>query len=177
MPNKNYSVVRLDDIKSRHVGRNYSVRVPDTFTAENPLQNGNVVTIDKREVGNLDVHTVKEPVAGDSVVLIAEVALVYDNKRDTTEKDFFMVGGEVVRGYELSKHDLISISKQGFVDPTATFAEGETVVPSGYKLDKGAAGATGTVFTVVKEEKVGGWLAVGATQAGTDYVILEVTQV
>ena len=168
----NYSVVRLDDLKSRHVGRNYSVRVPVGKT----LENGNVAKVLKREVDNLDVHTIEEATAGDSVILIAEVALVYDNNRIGTglEKNFIMKEGEVVRGYELAVHDLVSVSLEGFVTEPA---EGDIIVPNGFKLDKGSAPATGTYFEVVKIEQVGGWLTIGTNQTPTKYAIMEVKQV
>ena len=167
-----YSVVRLDDIKSRHVGRNYSVRVPVGVT----LENGGVAKVVKREVNNLDVHEITTATAGDSVILIAEPAIVKNNNIIGTglEHEFKMDEGQVVRGYELAVHDLISVSLEGFVtEPN----EGEIVVPNGYKLDVGGAPATGTYFEVVKKETVGGLLAINATQSPTVYAVLEVKQV
>lgn len=164
------SVLRLDN----KLQETYSVRVP----VGQEFENGFVAKLGDVEKANLDVRGVATPASGDSIVIIGNPAIVYDNNRIGTglENEYFMKADEVVRAYKPEVNKLISVSLEGFV---AEPAEGDIVAPAGgYKLAVNATPAT-TGFTakVVKIEIVGGALAVNATQAPTTYAILEVLSV
>ncbi|RKJ73021.1 hypothetical protein D7X33_20950 [Butyricicoccus sp. 1XD8-22] len=164
------SVLRLDN----KLQDTYSVRVP----AGQEFENGFVAKLGDVEKANLDVHGVTAPASGDSIVIIGNPAIVYDNNRIGTglENEYFMKADEVVRGYKPEVNKLVSISLEGFATEPA---EGDIVTANGtYKLDVNATpAATGFQAKVVKIETVGGALAVNATQTATTYAVLEVLSV
>lgn len=161
------SVVRLDN----KLLKPYSVRIP---VGAGEIENGFIAKLSEVEKGNLDVRGITAPAAGDSIVIIAEDAIVYDNNRVGTgmENEFFMKEGQVVRAYKPEENNLVSVSLEGFATEPS---EGDLVGANGsYKLDVVVgAPATGTYFKVVKLESVGGALAVNATQSATVYAVLE----
>ena len=164
------SVVRLDSVQAVYKGGTYSVK------ASADLENGFIGKLGAIDPLNLDVRTLGVGASGDTVVLVANPAVVKDNGVGKGfENEYFMPEGEVVRAYQLREHDVVSISAEGFgIVPTAV---GDIVAPSGYQLEKVAsAPATGTALKVVKIEKVGGALSLNVTQSGTTYYVLEVIQ-
>lgn len=164
------SVLRLDN----KLQETYSVRVP----VGQEFENGFVAKLGDVEKANLDVRGVAAPASGDSVVIIGNSAIVYDNNRIGTglESEYFMKADEVVRAYKPEVNKLISVSLEGFVTEPA---EGDIVAAAGgYKLKTTATPpATGFKAKVVKLETVGGALAVNVTQTATTYVVLEVLSV
>ena len=166
------SVLRLDN----KLQNTYSVRVP----ANQTFENGFVAKLGDVEKANLDVRGVSGATKGDSVVIIGNPAIVYDNNRIGTgfENEYFMKAGEVVRAYKPEVNKLISISLEGFVTEPE---EGDIVAAAataGFKFYFAAtAPTTGSKAKVVKIETVGGALAVNATHSGTTYAVLEVLSV
>ena len=163
------SVVRLDKVKSVYTGNNYSIRI----TQE--MENGFVVKLGDIEANNRDVHEMVVPTAGDSIVLIANPAIIYDNARlgSDQEKYYYMEKDEVVRGYEIAPHDVFSVSELG-IDGTAVVGE-YVVSGDGVKLVPSDTPATeGFCAKVVRKEAVGDALALNVTHEPTNYVVLEV---
>ena len=173
MANQLRSTVKLSKIKSAFTGHVYSIR------ATQELENGFVVKLGDLEANNIEVHGMEVPAAGDSVVLIANPAIIYDNTNrlgSDQEKYYFMEANEVVRGYELSVNDVIGISKLG-IDGDAT--EGEYLVTgAGLKLVPSATPAvTGFTAKVIRFDRVGGALSLNVTHEPTEYVMFEVLSV
>lgn len=167
----NKSVVRLDNVKSVYTGHNFSVRA----TVE--LENGFVGALGDVEVNNRDVHALEAPGTGDSIVLIANPALIYDNARlgSGAENKYFMEAGECVRAYEIAKHDTFSVSQEG-INGTAVVGQYVTA-DAGYKLTPAATKpATGFAAKVVRFDTVGGAFSLNTIQTPTVYAVLEVIQ-
>lgn len=165
------SVLRLDN----KLTKTYSVRIP---TGAGEIENGFVGKLGEVEKDNLDVRGVTKPASGDSIVFFGNPAIVYDNARVGSgfENQYFMKEGEVVRAYKPEVNKLVSVSLEGFATEPS---EGDLVAANGtYKLDVAlSAPPTGFHAKVVKIEKVGGALAVNATQSATTYAVLEVLSV
>lgn len=167
------SVVRLDD--PRFAGRDadvFSVR------ANTELENGFVGKLGEIEKDNRDVRALETPAAGDSLVLIANPAIVYDNARlgSGLEKNYSMKAEEVVRAYDLKPTYVFSVSEEG-IEGTAT-EDGYVVAGAGNKLvavDEKPE-TTGFIGKVVRKEVVGGALAVNVTQTPTNYVVIDTIQ-
>lgn len=169
MANQLRSTVRLDDVKSVYTGHVFSVR------AGAELENGFVVKVGDIEANNRDVREAVAPVAGDSVAVIAQPAIVYDNARLGTgqEKYFYINQDEVVNAYEVQKGDIFSVSELG-VNGTAVVGE-YLITGAGYKLVPSATPATsGFTAKVVRFDTVGGALSLNVTQSPTKYVVLDV---
>ena len=164
------SVIRIDN----NLNQVFSVRIQ---AGAGEYENGFVGKLGNYEENNLDVQALEQATAGDSIVVVANPAIVYDNARLGTglETDYFMTEGEVVRAYVPEVGKLLSISLDGFkVEP----AKGNIIVPDGKQLTVAAeAPATGTYFEVVKIEKVGGALALNVTNGGTTYAVLKTKRV
>lgn len=166
------SIVRLDDYRFPN-GDVFSVR------AKVELENGFVGKLGEVEEGNRDVRALETPTAGDSLVLIANPALVYDNARlgSGDETNYFMEAGEVVRAYGLRPTMKFSVSEEGI---NGTAVEGEYIIAgAGHKLEASATipeGATGFVGKVIRKDVVGGALAVNVTQTPTTYVVIDTIQ-
>lgn len=163
-----HSVLRLDN----KLKETFSVRVP----VGQHFENGFIAKLGAVDENNLDVHEAATATAGDSIVIIGNPAIVYDNNRVGTgmEHEYRMEAGEVVRAYRPELNKLVSISLEGFITEPK---KGDIIIPNGYKLDVlpdlGTAPETGTYFRVVKLETVGGALAVNVTHTGTIYAVLE----
>lgn len=168
------ATVRLDD--PRFAGRDadvFSVRI----TTE--MENGFVGKLGDIEDDNRDVRALVKPEGGDSIVLIANPALVYDNARmgSSLETNYFMEAGEVVRAYKPHATYVFSVSEEA-IDGTAVKDEYVTV-DAGYKLVPLAAltgSETGFVGKVVRKEPVGGALSANVTQSPTVYVVIDTIQ-
>lgn len=162
--------VRLDKVKSVFTGHNFSIRTTEE------LENGFVVKLGDLEPENRDVHGMEAPAAGDSLVLIANPAIVYDNARRFSgdEVYYFMEEGEVVRGYELQKNDVFSITKLA-IEGDAVVGE-YLVAGAGTKLVPSATpAATGFSAKVNRFERVGGAVAsLNVDLEATEYVVMEV---
>lgn len=168
----NKSVVRLDRVNAVYYGGNtYSVR------ADVELENGFVGKLGDIEANNPDVNKLVKPAAGDSLVLIANPAMVYDNGRMGSGKEihYSMEANEVVRAYELQKHDVIGISQEGINGQSVV---GEYLVAgAGYKLVPSATlPATGFAAKVVRFDSVGGAMSINVTQTPTVYTVMEIVQ-
>lgn len=166
------STVRLDSVKSVYGGKQFSIR------AKEALENGFVVKLGDLEKGNTDVYEMETPKAKDSVVLIANPALIRDNARlgADQEKYYSMEKNEVVRAYELAERDIFSVSKLG-VEGDAK--EGEYLVTgAGLKLVPSAAPVTeGFCAKVVRFDRIGGSLALNLDHEPLEYVVLDVLNV
>lgn len=164
------SVVRLDDSRFPN-GDVFSVR----GTVE--LENGFVGKLGEIEKGNPDVRGLEAPGSGDTVVLIANPAIIYDNSRlgSGLENQYSMEASEVVRAYGLRPTFVFSVSKEG-INGTAVVGEYVTA-DAGYRLTPaGMKPANGFAAKVVRIEKIGGALSLNVTQQPTEYVVLEVVQ-
>lgn len=168
------SVVRLDD--PRFAGRDadvFSVRSDKT------LQNGFVGKLGNVEEGNRDIRALEETATGDSVVLVANPALVYDNNRlgSGHESEYEMEAKEAVRAYGLHPTYVFSVSEEA-IEGTAVVGEylvagtGNKLVP----LDTLTGSETGFVGKVVREDTVGGALALNVTQTPTKYIVIDTIQ-
>jgi hypothetical protein len=180
------SVVRLDSLKAVYNDASvHSVRVSEEF------ENGWVGHIGDVEAGNADVKALVKPKTGtedQSVVVVANPALVYDNGRMGSgfEINYFMEAGEAVRAYELTPNDILSVSKEGVQLLAADAVAGnylvtDTTASGSHKLKEIAAAdydllATKPKFAakIVRQDTVGGALAVNVTQSPTVYVVAQV---
>lgn len=164
------SVLRLDDYRFPN-GDVFSVRVKDE------VENGFVGRLGDVEDGNRDIRVLEKPVAGDSLVLIGNPAMIYDNARlgSGAEDQYFMEAGEAVTAYGLRETLKFGVSKEG-IDGTAV--EGEYLVSGdGYKLVPSATiPDTGFAAKVIREDAVGGALSLNVTQKPTVYVVVDVVQ-
>lgn len=166
------SVVRLDDYRFPN-GDVFSVR------AEDELENGFVVKLGEVEEGNRDIRKAEKPSEGDSLVLVANPALVYDNARlgSGQETHYFMEAGEAVTAYGLHPTKKFSVSEEGIEGEAVE--GGYVVAGNGYKLvavaDK-PEGTTGFIGKVVRKDLVGGALSVNVTQSPTTYVVIDTIQ-
>src|SRR6185312_8982835 len=162
------SVVRLDDYRFP-TGDVFSVKATDE------LENGFVGVLGETEADNRDVRKLEKPKAGDSLVLVANPALVYDNARlgSGLEDKYFMEAGEVVRAYGLRPTMKFGVSKEG-VNGAAKVGD-YLVAGAGWKLVPSATKpADGFAAKVIRFDTVGGALAINATQTPTVYVVVEV---
>lgn len=164
------SVVRLDD--SRFTSTDiYSVRLNDD------AENGFVVKLGDVETDNLDVRKAETPAAEDSIVLIANPAIVYDNARmgSGLETNYFMKEGEVVRAYAPKATFLFSLSEEGI---NGTAVKGEYLVTgAGNKLvPSPTIPASGFAGKVVDFETVGGRISLLAEHSPVKYAIIETVQ-
>ncbi len=165
------SIVRLDDVKSAYVGKNYSVRLPQE------AENGHFLKLGDVEANNRDVHQGVVPVAEDVLVLIADVPIIYDNNKrgSQQEKFFYMEKDAVVRGYEIQPTDKISITREG-IEGTPVIGEylvagaGQKLVPSATKPAKGFAAK------VYGFEPVGGKYSLNFDLQPSEYVQMVVEQ-
>ncbi|MCM3387325.1 hypothetical protein M3649_04150 [Ureibacillus chungkukjangi] len=164
------SVIRIDN----NLNQVFSVRLK---TGAGEYENGFVGKLGDYEENNLDVQALELATAGDSIVVVANSAIVYDNARlgKGLETEYFMAEGEVIRAYVPEAGKALSISLEGFkVEP----AKGDIIVPDGKQLTVAeTAPTTGTYFEVVKIEKVGGALALNVTNNATTYAVLKTKQV
>lgn len=164
------SVVRLDDYRFPN-GDVFSVRATEV------LENGFVGKLGEVEAGNRDIRALEKPKAGDSLVLIANPALIYDNNRmgSDVETNYFMEAGEAVRVYGLRPTMKFAVSKEGI---NGTPVVGQYLVAgAGHKLVPSATvPATGFAAKIVREEPVGGALSINLTQTPTTYVVVDVVQ-
>lgn len=166
----NKSVVRLDDSRFPNADT-FSVRA----TVE--LENGFVGKLGEIEAGNADARALETPAAGDSLVLIANPAMIYDNGRlgSGLEVNYFMEAGELVRAYNPRPTFVFGVSKEG-INGTAVVGE-YLVAGAGHKLVPSATKpATGFAAKVVREDSVGGMLTINAAQTPVVYVVVEVVQ-
>lgn len=167
------TVVELNKVQSVYFGGGHihSVRVP-----ANGLENGNVVKLGANEATEYEVRAATTATKNDKVVLIANPAIGYDEstKGSTLESNYAMEQGEVVRAYDLTIGDEISVSEEGFT--TKPTAVGDIVVASGYKLTKDTAAGTGTAFEVIGFVTKGGMLSLNVTHSPTKLIKLRVTQ-
>lgn len=164
------SVVRLDDARFPN-GDVYSVRSTEI------LENGFVGKLGDIEAGNPDVRKLEVPAAGDSLVVIANPAMIYDNARlgAGKENQYEMEAGEVVRAYGLRETFVFAISKEG-VNGTAVVGE-YLVAGAGHKLVPSATiPATGFAAKVVRKDVVGNKISLNVAQAPTEYIVLDVVQ-
>ena len=166
----NKSVVRLDDSRFPNA---------DTFSvrAEVELENGFVGKLGAIEEGNADARALETPVAGDSLVLIANPAIIYDNGRQGSglEVNYVMKAGKLVRAYNPRPTFVFGVSKEG-INGTAVVGE-YLVSGAGHKLVPSATlPATGFAAKVVREDAVGGMLTINTTQTPVVYVVMEVVQ-
>lgn len=164
------STVKLAKVKSVYTGHIHSVRL----TAE--AENGFVVKLGDIEADNIEVSGMVVPATGDGqLVLIANPALIYDNSSFSKglENKYFMETGEVVRAYELSKHDIIGISKLG-IDGEAVAGE-YLVAGDGMKLKPSAVAITdGFCAKVIRFDKVGGTPSINVATPPTEYAMMEI---
>lgn len=164
------SVVRLDDSRFPNTDI-YNVRL------KNEAENGFVGKLGEIEATNRDVRTLETPAAGDSIVLIANPAIIYDNARQGTdvESNYFMEADEVVTAYAPKPTFVFSVSEEG-IDGAAV--EGEYVIAAaGNKLAvSDTAPATGFVGKVVRFDTVGGALSLNVAQKPTRYVVIDTIQ-
>lgn len=163
-------VVRLDDYRFPN-GDVFSVR------AESELENGFVGVLGDVETENRDIRKLEPSTAGASLVLIANPALIYDNNRlgSDVETNYYMEAGEAVRAYGLRPTMKFAISREA-INGVANVGE-YLVAGAGHKLVPATeVPATGFAAKVVREEPVGGALAVNVSQEPTIYVVLDVVQ-
>lgn len=164
------SVVRLDDSRFPNT---------DIFTvrAEAILENGFVGTLGAIEAGNPDVRKLEVPKALDSLVLIANPAMIYDNGRlgSGAENMYEMTAKEAVRAYGLRKTFVFGVAKEG-VNGTAVVGQ-YLVSGVGHKLVPSATlPASGFAAKVVRFDPVGGALSINVSHTPTTYVVVEVVQ-
>lgn len=167
----NKATVRLDD--PRFAGRDadvFSVRA----TVE--LENGFVGKLGDIEDGNRDIRALETPASGDSLVLIANPALIADERLGAgLETNYFMEAEEAVRAYGLKPTFVFSVSKEA-INGTAVVGE-YLVAGAGNKLvPSSTVPATGFAGKVVREDPVGGVLSVNFTQTPTTYVVIDTVQ-
>ncbi|MFJ7982440.1 hypothetical protein ACIQ1D_19440 [Lysinibacillus xylanilyticus] len=175
MANQLRSTVRLDKVKSVYTGHLFSTR------ATQELENGFVVALGNIEAGNRDMHEMAVPKAGDKLYLVANPAIIYDNKArlgSDQERFYFIEKGEQVRLYDVAEKDVFSVSKLGIDKLPLTDAELEgkfLVAGAGTKLVVADAPApTGFTAKFVRVDKVGGAMSINLTQEATQYVVMEV---
>lgn len=164
----NKSVVRLDD--SRFPNSDiYSVR------AEAVLENGFVGKLGDIEAGNPDVRALEATVAGDSIVLIANPAIIYDNDRLGSNKEemYEMAAEEVVRAYKPEPTFVFSVTKEA-INGTAVVGE-YLITGAGYKLVPSATpAAEGFSAKIVRKDAIGGKASFNVTQTPQEYIVLDV---
>lgn len=164
------SVVRLDDSRFPNTDI-YNVRL------KNEAENGFVGKLGDIEKDNRDVRALETPAAGDSIVLIANPAMIYDNNRlgSGVESNYFMETGEVVTAYTPKATYVFSVSEEGI---SGTAVEDEYVVAgAGNKLVASAtAPADGFVGKVVRFDTIGGALSLNVVQNPTKYVVIDTIQ-
>ncbi|MFS0643683.1 hypothetical protein [Siminovitchia sp. 179-K 8D1 HS] len=166
------STVRLDDPRFAS-GDVYSVR------AEVELENGFVGVLGDIEEDNRDIRKLETPQAGDSLVIIANPALIYDNARlgSDQETNYFMEAGEAVRAYKPHATYVFSVSEEGIEGKAE---KGKYLVAGkGNKLvvaDAAPEDATGFVGKVIRKDVVGGALSVNVQQSPTTYVVIDTIQ-
>lgn len=178
------SVVRLDKVKSVYGGNTFSCRTADI------VENGFVGHLGAVEAANRDIHALVKPLTAtlvDSLVLIANPAMIYDNARLGTglENLYQMEIGEAVRAYEIQKYDTFAVSREGIT----TLAVGGAAVAgnyviaanASYKLTEITKAAYDALVTkpafsakIIREDVVGGLAALNGTQTPTTYVVVEV---
>lgn len=163
------SVIRIDD----NLSTVFNVRITGEY------ENGFVGKLGDYEDANLDVRALATATSTDSIVIVGNPAIVYDNGRPLSglETEYTMQSGEVVRAYKPEVGRKISISLEGF---TGDVAKGNLVAADGKKLKVVAsAPATGTYFKVVKLETVGGALTLNAPDANhtVTYAVLDTVRV
>lgn len=166
----NKSVVRLDDSRFAN-GDVFSVR------SEDVLENGFVGVLGDIEATNRDIRKLVTPKALDSLVLIANPAMIYDNARlgSGNENQYSTEANEAVRAYGLPKTFVFSVSREG-INGSATVGQ-YLVAGAGHKLVPSATlPASGFAAKVVREEAVGGAISANSTQTPTIYTVLEVVQ-
>lgn len=164
------SVVRLDDSRFPNTDI-YSVR------ATVILENGFVGKLGDIENGNPDIRKLEKPAAGDSLVLIANPAIVYDNARlgAGTEDQYNMEAGEAVRAYKPHATYVYAVSAEG-INGDAVIDE-YLVAGDGYKLVPSATlPETGFAAKVVRKETIGGKLSFNVKQNPTELYVLDVIQ-
>lgn len=164
----NKSVVRLDDSRFPN-GDIYSVR------ATVALENGFVGKLGEVEEGNPDVRKLEAAAAGDSLVLIANPAIIYDNARLGSNKEemYEMEAGEAVRAYKPHATYLYSVTKEA-INGTAVVGE-YLIAGAGYKLVPSATpAAEGFSAKVVRKDAIGGKASFNVTQAPQEYIVLDV---
>lgn len=163
------SVIRIDD----NLSTVFNVRITGEY------ENGFVGKLGDYEQANLDVRALEPATSTDSIVIVGNPAIVYDNARPLSglETEYSMQSGEVVRAYKPEVGKKISISLEGF---TGDVAAGNLVAADGKKLKVVAqAPDSGTYFKVVKLESVGGALSLNAPNNGhvVTYAILDTVRV
>lgn len=167
------SVVRLDDSRFPNADI-YNVRL------KNEVENGFVGKLGEIEKKNRDVRALETPVAGDSLVLIANPAIVYDNGRlgSGVETNYFMEADEVVTAYAPKATFVFGVSEAG-ISGTAV-EDGYVVAGAGNKLVAAAvapeAGTTGFIGKVVRFDQIGGALSLNVEQKPTRYVVIDTIQ-
>lgn len=166
---KKRAAVRLDDYRFPNSDV-FSVRL------ENEAENGFVGKLGDVEANNRDVRKLETPAAGDSLVLIANPALNYDESRLAgLETNYYMEAGDAVRAYGLKPTMKFAITKEA-IEGTHTVGE-YLVAGAGHKLVPSATvPATGFAAKVVREEPVGGALSINVTNDPTVYVVLDIVQ-
>ena len=172
MAKVNKSVVRLDDPRFANTDV-YSVR------SANALQNGFVGKLGEVEDGNRDIRELKDTATGDSIVLVANPALPYDNARlgSAQETDYEMEANEAVRAYGVKPTFVFSVSKEAIegaavVDQYLVAGAGNKLVPLAALLGS----ETGFVGKVVRKDKVGGALSLVTKQEATEYIVIDTIQ-
>ena len=164
------STVKLAKVKSVYTGHIHSVRLTEE------AENGFVVKLGDIEANNIEVSGMVIPATGDGqLVIIANPAIIYDNRSplESLENKYFMEAGEVVRAYEISKNDIIGISKLGIEGEAV---EGQYLVAgAGMKLVPSATAITeGFCAKVIRFDKVGGTRSLNLTMVPTEYAMIEV---
>ena len=166
---KKRACVRLDDYRFPNTDI-FSVRI------NGEMENGFVGKLGDVEANNRDIRTLETPVAGDSLVLIANPALNYDESRLAgLETNYYMEAGDAVRAYTPRPTMKFAITKEA-INGTHTVGE-YLVAGAGHKLvPSDTVPATGFAAKIIREEPVGGALAINVTHEPTVYVVLDVVQ-
>lgn len=172
------SVVRLDDSRFPN-GDVFNVR------ATVALQNGYVGKLGAVEAANRDIRALVAPISTDKIVLVANPAMIYDNGRlgSGLENQYEMEANEAVRAYGLRETYELGISREGITLIGAAAVAGNYVVVADgtHKLKEITAAAYAALATkpafagkIIREDAVGGALAVNVSQTPTTYVVFEV---
>jgi hypothetical protein len=169
------SVVRLDKLKSVYGGHIYNVLAPEA------MQNGFVAALKGLKDGEREVYEIEKAGTDKPVVLIAHSPIIYDDARmaSKSEQNYSIEADEVVRAYEVNKHDIFSVTKEGVDLIGADAVAGNYVVAQAgsFKLQEvdTLAGTEAFVGKIVRQDQIGTTIATG--QFGgriLTYVVIEV---
>lgn len=144
MAKEKYGIVETSKIRASYMGGGHIYSVVDE---DNDMEQGSIVVLGEPYTKHgLEEYTVKTPTDKDGVILIADVALMYDQSSTEAQQEYYYVNvaGKSTRAYQLQAHDMFAVSSDMItaLDEEKGVVDGNYVVASGRKYTEVAKGSS-----------------------------------